>query len=448
MELLVALAVMILTGILLRKRFEIRTVMFGAGILLMFAAILMGHPILPEDRSTGFAFFDVFRAISQAFTNQVGGAGFIIMLLFGYTAYMKEIGADVMTVRMLSLPLTYLKFKSLLVPVFFLIGNLLCIVIPSASSLSVMLMSTAYPILVGAGVSPMAVGAVIAMSAMIAPTPLGIDNILASEALGMGLNEYTFQYHALVSIPVTLVLAAVHYFWQRWCDKRETDAPAAKVVAYAHKSQEAPKLYAILPMLPLLLMIGAFAGGLDQIAIGEVTLFSLFLAIICEGFRRRTFAKTGKQAEAFFKGMGSGFATVVVQVVAALTFVEGLRALGVIDTLSSYISGMEGAGLLTVLTFTLFVLIVGTISGSGLALFFAFVDLVPAFAAAAGIAPVMLMIPMQFTAHFVKSLSPLAPAIVITASMMGVAPMKLIKRTSVPSAVGIVLSIILSYFLF
>ena len=59
---------------------------------------------------------------------------FIWMLLFGYTAFMKQIGANQMTVRMLSRPLLHLKYKALLLPLFYLIGNVLGLIIPSASS--------------------------------------------------------------------------------------------------------------------------------------------------------------------------------------------------------------------------------------------------------------------------------------------------------------------------
>ena len=59
------------------------------------------------------------------------------------------------------------------------------------------------------------------MSATIAPTPLGADNLLASQALDMTVTDYVFNYHAKASIPIILVLAIVHYVWQRYMDKKE-----------------------------------------------------------------------------------------------------------------------------------------------------------------------------------------------------------------------------------
>jgi len=449
-EFIAAILIILGTVFLIFKKYDIKVMMFTSGLLMMLVAILLGHDILDVETSSGLAIFDMFRVVGDSFTHQLSGASFIVMLLFGYTTYMKELGANEMTVRLLSAPLIRLKYKGILIPAFFLIGNLLCIIIPSASSLAVLLMSTAYPILVKAGVSPLAVGAVIATSSTIAPTPLGIDNVLASNALSMSLTEYTFNYHARVSIPIILILTMVHYGWQRWCDQKEDISTGSKVIDIsAGSTVNCPKLYAILPMLPLILMIVFTVFGTQvELGIVEVTLFSFVVAVLCEVLRLGSFSKASGKVELFFKGMANGFTTVVVQVVAALTFVEGLRALGIIDSISQMINNLNGGGILTTLAFCLLVLLVGILSGSGLALFYAFVELIPDFALAANINPLLLAIPMQFTAHFVKSISPLAPTIVITSSMMGVTPLKLIKRTWVPSVVGIILSIILSYLIF
>lgn len=215
------------------------------------------------------------------------------------------------------------------------------------------------------------------------------------------------------------------------------------------KAQKAPMLYGILPMLPLVLMVIPMLFPVyESVGLIEVTLFSFIISTLCEMIRLGSFKKASEQVQTVFKGMGNGFSMVVVQVVAALTFVSGLRVLGIIDSLTGMINRVHGGGILIVLAFCLMTLFVGSLSGSGLALFFAFVELTPSFAEAAGISAFLLIIPMQFTAHFVKSISPLTPTIVIISSMMGVAPGRLIKRTIVPSMIGIILAILIAYLLF
>ncbi len=536
MEIIIAMAVILGAIYLIKKRYDIKVVMFGSGILLMLGAMVLGKSILPLDSSTGLTFFDtgltffdIFKVIGNLFTKQLTGASFTLMLLFGYIAYMKEIGADLKTVSLLSRPLRYVKSKGILIVLFFLIGNALCIIIPSASSLSVLLMATAYPVLVYSGVSPLAVAAVIATSATIAPTPIGADNLLASQSLNMSVTDYVFNYHAKISIPVILIMAVSHYVWQKWLDRKEENVEPKEVFFISEKLPNAPFIYAFLPMLPLVLMVffhflGSdyqlgisevtffslvvsmicemfrqksttssstclqtffngmgvglttvvtqvvaanapfiyaflpmlplvlmvffhFLGSDYQLGISEVTFFSLVVSMICEMFRQKSTTSSSTCLQTFFNGMGVGLTTVVTQVVAALTFVEGLKVLGVIDLISLSVTEVAGAGLILMLIFCLLALLNGLLSGSGLALFYAFVELIPSFALSAGISPVLLAIPMQFVSHLVKSISPVAPTVIIISSMMKISPIQLIKRTVVPVGIGMIFSILLSYFL-
>lgn len=196
----------------------------------------------------------IFSGDGNLFTKQLSGASFTLLLLFGYTAYMKAIRADEKTVSVLS-ALKHIKIKALLIPIFLFDWKFLCIIIPSSSSLSVMLMATAFPILTSAGVSPLAVGAVIATSATIAPTPLGADNLLASEALGLPVTDYVFNYHAKISIPIILMMAIVHFIWQKRQDHLERSEITSTLPKLKEVTDQLPMFYAILPMLPLLLML-------------------------------------------------------------------------------------------------------------------------------------------------------------------------------------------------
>lgn len=441
-------------GMLIRKKYDIRVVLFGTGIFFMLGATTLGLPILPEETSSGIAFFDVFRQIGGTFVNQLSGAGLIIMVLFGFSAYMSEIGANGMTVKVLSAPLLKIKNKRLIVPVFFLIASSLCMIIPSASNLGALLMATAFPALVKAGVSPLTSAAMIAMAAGVAPTPLGSDNVVIHGYLDMSLNEFVFGHHALVSIPVILVLCVVQYFWHGYCDKKDREqAFSESVVVQESAENEVPLFYALLPMLPLIFMMvftvlewqGLTSARLQLV---ELTFVALLIAVVVDGLTRRKVAETINAVKLFFTGMSTGFVTVVMQVVAAMTFISGLRVLGVIDGLSTFTSDVVGGGLMAIIVFCVLILAVGLMSGTGLSLFMGLIPVIPIFAYDAGVSAVTMMISMQFTAHFVKTISPLAPVMIITSGMMNVSPIQLAKRTIVPSVIGAGLSILLAYVLF
>ncbi|HAX73003.1 MAG TPA: C4-dicarboxylate ABC transporter [Firmicutes bacterium] len=449
LELFLTIIVVAGAVMLIKRKHDPKVIMFLSGILLMFMAILLGKSLLSVDETTGIAIFDVFKVSTNVFYKQLTGASFILMLLFGYTAYMNEIKATDVTIDLLSKPLKKAKSPTAILLGLFIIGNLLCIIIPSASSLSVLMMSTLFPVFVRAGISPMAVIAIIATSATIAPTPLGADNIVAAQSLGISVTDYVFNYHAKISIPALFAMGLAHIVWSRYLDKKEGLLKVEKLSeTETVSSDQRPIIYGVLPLLPLLFMVyfGVFNKE-ASVGITEVTFFALVIAVMFEVIRTQSLNQISKNLTVFFEGMGRGFTSVVAQVVSAMIFVEGLKLIGVITLLSDYVSTIEGAGVLLVFVFCALAIGIGLLSGSGLATFYAFVEIMPNFAMAANISPILLAIPMQFVSHFVKSVSPVSPTVIITSSMSGVTPFKVIKRTIVPVLVATIVTLVLSFIL-
>ena len=80
--------------------------------------------------------------------------------------------------------------------------------------------------------------------------------------------------------------------------------------------------------------------------------------------------------------------------------------------------------------------------------FFAFVPLAPKVAALSGIAPVLLVLPMNFVSNLARSLSPIAAVMIVVAGAAGLSPMDLAKRTFIPVAVATVVNIAVTLILF
>ena len=213
LEIIIALLVVLGVGYLIYKKYNATIALAVGGIILLFAAVILGHPILSPEETTGIVWLDPFKKIEISFLKNLGNIGLTIMTLFGFSSYMNLIGANEVTVDIMTKPLGKIKSKYVIVPVIFLLGNLLSLVVPSASSLAVLLMATLYPVLTKVGVTPLTAGAVIATTATIMPTPLGADNVLAAETFGMNIMDYVIA-HAKVSIPSLIIMAVAHYFWQ------------------------------------------------------------------------------------------------------------------------------------------------------------------------------------------------------------------------------------------
>ncbi len=375
------------------------------------------------------------------------------MILFGYSGYMNAIGANQMAVNFLVKPLMKIKRKSLFVPVVFLIGNLMSLVVPSASSLAIILMSILYPMLASMGISSLTAAGVITMTATIMPTPLGADNVIAANTLGYDVLNYVV-WNTKISLPSLLIIAVAQYFWQKYCDKKEGEAAYVSLNEEGLSKQkefDVPKFYAILPILPLLLIVGVGIAGMFvkgiTMDIFVLTFISFFIAVLVETLRLKSFKKVQDTAVEMFKGMGQGFSQVVMLVVGGSLFTSAIQTLGIIDSIMASVEASSSAGIVTTLIFSGATTLFGILSGGGLAMFYAVIELIPGIAEKAGIDGILISLPMQMIANLTRTISPVAAVVMIVASTVGVSPIRILKRTSVPTIIGIISVIVLSILL-
>ncbi|NIZ19644.1 C4-dicarboxylate transporter DcuC [Spirochaetales bacterium BR151] len=436
---------------MLLKKMDIKMTLLSVGMVLVFFSLLLdGAPNAMLD------WFAPFTLIVDQFKSVLPRAGLIILILGGYTTYMSKIGANEVSVHMLTKPLLRIKSVYMLVPIVFLLGNFLSLVIPSAANLAVILLATLYPVLRRVGMSSLTAAGVIATTATIMPTPLGGDNVAMAMELGMPVTEYVFHHHAMISIPTLLVVAVAHYVWQRYMDKKEGISQANLAQEVVDVSEELSYgrlfriVYSVLPMLPILLLLLFYAMNLrlpqeQQVmpSVEVVSILSFFLALLIQAVRYRNLAMVLEESEAFFKGMGNAMG-IVALLVAAGVFVEGLKSIGLMQHLEQVMRSTAVPGFTLPLILVLFSALIVLLSGSGLALFYAMVPLVIPLSLAAGINPLAISIPVGFTGNLLRAVSPVAAVVVIVAGTTQQDPLKIVRRTAVPMVVGVVFMFILS----
>lgn len=452
-ESLLVLVVLVVVAYLIVKNYHPALSLIIGALVLLACAWMLGHPIYPAGEGTGFGLFDIFLKFKDTIIAQVSSAGIVIMILFGYSGYMNAIGANQMAVNFLVKPLMKIKRKSLFVPVVFLIGNLMSLVVPSASSLAIILMSILYPMLASMGISSLTAAGVIAMTATIMPTPLGADNVIAANTLGYDVLNYVV-WNAKISLPSLLIIAVAQYFWQKYCDKKEGEAAYVSLNEEGLSKQkefDVPKFYAILPILPLLLIVGVGIAGMFikgiTMDIFVLTFISFFIAVLVETLRLKSFKKVQDTAVEMFKGMGQGFSQVVMLVVGGSLFTSAIQTLGIIDSIMASVEASSSAGIVTTLILSGATTLFGILSGGGLAMFYAVIELIPGIAEKAGIDGILISLPMQMIANLTRTISPVAAVVMIVASTVGVSPIRILKRTSVPTIIGIISVIVLSILL-
>lgn len=316
-------------------------------------------------------------------------------------------------------------------------------------------MVTLYPILVRSGVSPMSALGVIGCAQFIDVGPGSGNAILAAQTAGIDVSEYFVHYQLPVFVTVTIVLVFVHMIVQRWWDKKEGwvfDPEKVKTLAgvkSAESGEKVPRIYAILPILPLFLIIffSKVAGSTIRVDVVTAMVISTIISICFELVHRRNIKEVFGSFKIYFEGMGKILVSVVSLIVCGEFFASGLIKSGFMSTII-HAADSAGFGLATMVIIGGALLwIFAFIMGSGNAAFFSFAPLMPAVAKQLGVEIVQLIFPLQILVSFGRVSSPITGAIIAISGIAGVSPFAVAKRTVIPMLVATVLVYIL-YFCF
>lgn len=453
MALLFTAVVTIIVGYLVFRNYKAQTVLFLGGIILMAAAIVLGTgQILPAKSSTGLPWFDIYEFIKNTFSSTTASLGLMIMAVAGFARYMEEIGASKVLVRLTARPLSKIHSPYLVLSAAYILGQILALFIPSASGLGVLLMVTVYPILISLGVSKLSAVAAIGTTQSLDIGPASGNSVLSAKNAGVDIATYFTDYQIPVAICVVVVVAILHYIVQRWFDKKSGHVVEKREVALADLSGEdtyPPLIYAILPVIPLALILTFSKMAIATIKMDVITamLISISVSMLFEYIRYKDAKKIFASIQVFFDGMGVQFATVITLIVAGQTFAEGLIKIGAIDTLiiAAQSSGFGGTAMIVVMT----AIIAGTavLMGSGNAPFFAFAALAPTVAAKMSLHAVQMLLPMQFAASIARSVSPITGVIVAVSGIAKVSPFDVVKRTAIPMAGAMIANLVATFLL-
>lgn len=425
------------------------SIVFGGFALLLLAAALGSGGV--DGSKTGFVLFDVFAVWTNAFKSVTGGLGMSIMLVGAYAMYMDHIGASKALVGIAIKPLQAMHAPYALLMMTYIVGQLLNVFIPSASGLALLLMVTAYPILVRLGVSKLSATAVIASTACLDLGPASGNTVVAAKVAGMDVVDFFVQHQLVVGVITAVTIAIAHYFVQKIGDARGKlagDGLADESEQHAIETS-APAYYALLPLIPLVLIFtfSKMVVTTIKVDIYNAIVISLIVVLLVEMIHRRNIKEVMSSYKIYLERMGKQFAGVVSLIISGSVLAAGLKAIGSIDYL---IDSAVAAGFPVLILISICVLVIAAASilmGSGNAAFFSFADLVPGIAAKIGVSVVSVVIPMQLAAGISRTMSPITGAIVAAAGISGVSPFDVVKRTFLPMLVGLITSTLVSYVL-
>lgn len=439
-------------GFLIYKKFKPQPVLFMGGMLMMYLAAVLGYgQILGAKATTGSVFFDAFEFIRATFSSNVGKLGLNIMSVGAFAKYMDKIGASRSLVRLTIKPLMALKSPYLVMSGTWIVGMLIGLCINSASGLAMLLMVTMFPILIGLGVSRLSATAAVATTLCFDWSPSDTGTILSAETAGVDPVFYWSHYQVPIVAVAFVVVGVLHYLTQKYMDKR--DGHVVKPIEVEKVQDEAdcaPLWYAILPVIPLALILSFSSLWITTIKMNIVMamFIGLFVGVICEYLRWRDGKKVLGDVQTFFDGLGMQMANVITLVVAGQTFAKGLISMGAINTLIDGSKGLGFGPMAMMLVMVAIIAVSAVVMGSGNAPFFAFAALTPAVAAHTGLHPVLMLLPMHFAASIMRNCSPITAVIVVSSGMGEVSSFDLVKRTTIPMLGALAVTIGMTFFFY
>jgi DcuC family C4-dicarboxylate transporter len=448
---IIALIVSSFVGYFIFNKYKPQPVLIAGAFVLMSCAIILDTgKILDVKQSTGFVWFDLFEFIKNTLSSRTAGLGLLIMAVGGFAKYMDHIGASRVLVSIAVKPLAKLKSPYIVLSAGYMLGQVLAIFIPSAAGLGLLLMVTMFPILLKLGVSRLSAVAIIGTTQSLDLGPASGNSMLSASNAGMDIATYFAHYQIPVALCVIATVAVLHFVVQQWFDRKAGHVMEQSDEVEIQKEENLPPMiYALLPIIPLALILVFSSLLVKQIRMDVVTamLISVFVSMGFEYFRQRNIKKIFTDLQVFFDGMGTFFATVITLIVCGEIFAKGLVSIGAINTIidSAQASGFGSSGMIFVMTGIIAVSAI--IMGSGNAPFFAFAALAPVIAKRMAIEPILMLLPMQFAASIARSVSPITAVIVATAGIANVSPIDVVKRTAIPMAGALIVNVVACFIL-
>ena len=423
-ELLIGVVVIVGVARYIIKGYSATGVLFVGGLVLLIISALMGHKVLPGSaESTGYTATDIVEYIKILLMSRGGDLGMMIMMLCGFAAYMTHIGANDMVVKLASKPLQYINSPYMLMIAAYFVACLMSLAVSSAT-----------------GLSRGAAAAICASPAAIILSPTSGDVVLAAKAAEMPLIDFAFKTTLPISIAAIIGMAIAHYFWQRYLDKKENISH--EMLDVAEITTTAPSFYAILPFTPIVGVLIFDGKWGPQLHIITILVLCMLIAAVLEFIRGFNTQKVFSGLEVAYRGMADAFANVVMLLVAAGVFAQGLSTIGFIQSLISIATSFGSASIILMLVLVILTMLAAMTTGSGNAPFYAFVEMIPKLAHSSGINPAYLSIPMLQASNLGRTISPVSGVVVAVAGMAKISPFEVVKRTSVPVMVGLLIVII------
>jgi DcuC family C4-dicarboxylate transporter len=426
-----ALAVVIIAAAVffMIRGFDVRLVLFSAGLALCAAAL---DPL---------RVFDAFLT-SMVDKSYVGP----ICTAMAFSSVLAAAGCDREMVRLLMKPLR--KVKWALIPGGCLVGFLTNSAITSQTGAAAAVGPILVPLLLAAGFPPAVAGAALVLGCSGGGNLLNMaepDFVAIKDSTGVPPDQ-VLKAMILPEVASFAVAVALFTFLFR---QRKAEEPAVETAGAVPAAEPPINLVkAFLPPLPvvmLLVLLPKFkvwpwlaAKYPEGLPISHAMIFCTIVAILIN--RKEISAQT----RTFFDGMGKAYANIISLIITGRCFIEGITAVGMIKTLVGVVSGQGFWGRLATESFPW---AMAVLSGSGIAPCVSFCKAVlPTVAQTDPSGALHLGVLAAVASNFGRTMSPVAAVVMFSSTLVKVSPLEIVKRTAPPLLVGGVVLFVMMMF--
>ena len=429
MQLAFSLLVIVLAVVAILYRFEVRLTLLTAALALGLIA-RKPHVIVQT-------FLEFFTR--EQFLLPIG-------CCMGFAYVLRHTGCDQHLVHLLLKPLQ--RVRSLLIPGVVFVGAVVNVPIISQAGAIVAVGSVLAPVMQAANLSPITVGASLALGASIGGellNPGAPELRTVSGACGTTAVECIHRVWPLLLVHLAVT---VPLFWLL-CLRAERSRPPATEGTQLPDAFAINPIKALVPLLPLALLFltalppplkafdvphewlraeGERPGLFDTRLVAAAMLVGVVVAAMTAP------AKAGATAKVFFEGAGQALTKVTSIIAAASCFGKGVEMAGVPDLLHQVIAAVPGLLVpLAVLMPAGFSWLCGSGMASTQSLFGFFVE--PADAL--GVDPLRVGAVVAISAAGGRTLSPVAAVVLLASSMSEATPLEITRRIALPMLFGL-----------
>lgn len=429
----IGIAVVLGTFWLIYKNFEARLVLFLSGMLMTCIGVFWG--------GSGVGFPQAVDAFVKQLVNGGLVPTYTTVMGFGYVmSYTKC--ADHL-VNALVRPLA--KVPMLVIPGAVIITWFLNIVLPSAVGIAAAVGVLLIPALIALKVRPVMAaaavflgtwGSVVSPGLMFNPQIADIaykaGEIGAPDAMIVIMAEFLPALAGAVCCAVALAIIA---FLTKEGVGSDLSAHTEAKTDAAQEEFKVNYFYALVPILPLFLLViaskqvGWLPGKVFTVPCCMLigTGIGLIIALINK-------LSAGEVSKKFCRGCGDAFCEVALLIAAAAVFASGMKSIGLTGALVETMQGSESVAMASAVIGPW---LMAVVCGSGNAAALAFNEVITPHAADFGMTVVQLGAVAQVAAGLGRTISPVAGGVIVIASIAGVNPIDICKRTFVPVCIAL-----------